>query len=66
MYRNNAYQGHETWWNALRMSFKMVVLTFKYCLAVHIVLLIIISVLYMPEGSTNFTVEYFRMKVGKA
>ncbi len=62
MNKDNAYQGHETWWNAFRMSFKMLVLTFKYCLAIQIVLFIIISKLYMPEGSARFALEYFRTK----
>ncbi len=62
MNKDNAYQGHETWWNAFRMSFKMVVLTFKYCLAVQIVLFIVISKIYMPEGSATFAFEYMRMK----
>jgi len=62
MNKDNAYQGHETWWNAFRMSFKMLVLTFKYCLAIQILFFIIISKIYMPEGSAKFAFEYIRMK----
>ena len=62
MNKYNAYQGHETWWNAVRMDFKMVVLTFKYCLAIQVLLFIVISKIYMPEGSAKFAFEYMRLR----
>lgn len=62
MNKDNAYQGHETWWNAFRMSYKMFVLTLKYCLGIQIVLFIIISKMYMPEGSARFAFDYMRTK----
>ena len=58
MYKDNAYQGHETWWNAFRMSLKMYSFIFMYSFAVHIVIFVIVSKLYMPEGSMKFGTEY--------
>ena len=60
MYKENAYQGHETWWNAFRMGLKMYSFIFMYSLAVHIFIFVIVSMVYMPEGSMRFAFDYVR------
>jgi type IV conjugative transfer system coupling protein TraD len=59
---DSAYQGHETWWNAFRMSAKMYWFTFKYALAVHLMIFILSCFLFMPQGSLKYTIQYSRYK----
>jgi len=63
MYKDTAYQGHETWWNAFRMSLKMYLFIFMYSLAVHIVIFVIVSMIFMPEGSMRFAFNYVRYQL---
>ena len=64
MNRDNAYQGHETWWNALRMSIKMYALTFKYSVVIHVFVFTVACFIFMPSGSLKFAVQYSRFKIG--
>lgn len=64
MYKDSAYQGHETWWNAFRMSLKMYSFTLTYSFAVHIFIFVIASMIFMPEGSMKFAVDYSRYMAG--
>lgn len=63
MNRGNAYQGHETWWNALRMSVKMYTDTFKYSVSIHVVVFMISCFIFMPPGTLVFAVQYSRFKL---
>ncbi len=60
MYKNSAYQGHETWWNAFRMAVKMYSAIFMYCFVVNIVIFVIVSMIFMPEGSMRLALHYGR------
>ncbi len=62
MDRDSAYRGHETWWNSFRMGMKMYTAILSYAFAVHILIFVIASKVFMPEGSMKFAVEYIRYK----
>jgi type IV conjugative transfer system coupling protein TraD len=64
MYKHSTYQGHETWWNAFRMTLKMYYFIFGYSLAIHIFIFAIVSTLYMPDGSLRFALDYSRYMSG--
>ena len=65
MNTDSAYQGHETWWNAFRMSLKMYSFIFMYSFAVHMVVFVVVSKLYMPDGSMRFAVNYMLYMGGR-
>ncbi len=60
MQRDNAYQGHETWWNSIRMSLKMFTSIFTYSLIAHLMIFLVVLIVFMPDGSMKFLVEYLR------
>jgi len=60
MYKDTAYQGYETWWNAFRMSLKMYLSIFTYSFAAHIIIFLMVSMVFMPGGSMKCAIGYVR------
>jgi type IV conjugative transfer system coupling protein TraD len=61
--KESAYQGHETWWNAFRMSVKMYWYILKYSFWFHLFIFMVVCFIFMPEGSMKFTMEFARYKL---
>lgn len=69
MHKDSTYRGHETWFNAFRMGYKMFVSIFRYCFFVHLAIFAAVYYWLMPDGSTailnNLFWKHFGMMLSR-